>query len=232
MKAMILAAGRGERMRPLSDHRPKPLLEVGGKPLIVWQIERLVRGGFIDIVINHAHLGHMIEAALGNGAQFGARISYSAEAEALETAGGIATALHMLGERPFVLVSGDIYTHFDYASLKPIVERIAATPEDVVAHFVLTDNPPYYPSGDMGIRDGLATLEPPKLTYANIGIFHPQLFDGMPRNTKLRLFPPMFDYVRAGRVTAEQYHGCWFNVGTPDHLAELDRLLKEEALTL
>jgi MurNAc alpha-1-phosphate uridylyltransferase len=229
MRAMILAAGRGERMRPLTDSIPKPLLEVGGKPLIVWQIERLVRGGFTDVVINHAHLGYMIESALGNGAQFGARIEYSAEAQALETAGGIAYALHLLGSRPFVVLSGDIYTHFDYATLKSRVDAIETAPDQAIAHFVLTDNPPYNVAGDMGLRDGLVTLDPPKLNYGNIGIYHPRLFEGIARGSRAKLFPPMFDHVLAGKVTGEHYRGCWFNIGTPEHLAELDGLLKEEA---
>jgi MurNAc alpha-1-phosphate uridylyltransferase len=232
MKAMILAAGRGERMRPLTDSVPKPLLEVAGKPLIVWQIERLVRGGFVDIVINHAHLGYMIETVLENGAHFGARIQYSAETEALETAGGIANALHLLGDQPFAVVSADIYTHFDYATLKPRVEWIEKNPEEAIAHFVLTDNPPYNLAGDMGLREGVVTLDPPKLNYGNIGIFHPQLFERISRGSRAKLFPPMFDHVLAGKVIGEHYHGRWFNIGTPEHLAELDGLLKGEALTI
>jgi len=230
MKAMILAAGRGERMRPLSDRAPKPLLEVGGKPLIVWQIERLVRGGFADIVINHAHLGSMIESALGDGAHFDARIRYSPEAEALETAGGIANALHLLGDEPFVVISGDIYTHFDYSMLKQRIERIARNPDEVIAHFVLTDNPPFNPAGDMGLTNGVVTLDPPKLNYGNIGVFHPRLFQEIPRGTKAKLFPPMFDYARAGKISGEHYRGPWFNIGTPEHLAHLDRALREEIL--
>lgn len=230
MKAMILAAGRGERMRPLSDHTPKPLLEVGGKPLIVWQIERLVHGGFADIVINHAHLGAMIEASLGDGSRFDARIRYSPEVEALETAGGIANALHLLGDEPFVVISGDIYTHFDYAALKPRVARLAQNSDETVAHFVLTDNPPFNPKGDMGLANGFITLDPPKLNYGNIGVFHPRLFQNIARGTKAKLFPPMFDYARAGKITGEHYRGTWFNVGTPAHLAELDRALREETL--
>ena len=229
MKAIILAAGRGERMRPLSDHTPKPLLEAGGKPLIVWQIERLVAGGFADIVINHAHLGHRIEAALGDGGRFGARIRYSPEAEALETAGGIATALHLLDDGPFVAVSADIYTEFDYASLRPRVERIAAAPERVIAHFVLTDNPDFHPEGDMGLKDGIVTLDPPRLNYGNIAVLHPKLFDGMPRGAKIKLFPPMFDQIRLGKVSGEHYRGRWLNIGTPAQLAHLNAVLRHES---
>ena len=231
MKAMILAAGRGERMRPLSDHTPKPLLEAGGKALIVWQIERLVRGGFADIVVNHAHLGHMIERVLGDGSRYGARIEYSPEAEALETAGGIAYALHLLGDAPFAVVSADIYTEFDYASLQPRVERIAKKPQQVVAHFVLTDNLDFHPEGDMGLKDGIVTLDPPKLNYGNIAVLHPGLFDGMPRGEKIKLFPPMFERVRQGKVTGEHYRGRWLNIGTPAQLAELDKLLSHNSHT-
>jgi len=223
MKAMILAAGRGERMRPLSDHTPKPLLPVGGKPLIVWQIERLVRGGFAELVINHAHLGQLIEAALGDGRAWGAAIRYSPEAEALEAAGGIAQALPLLGEAPFAVVSGDIYTDFDYARLVPRVAEIAAGWR--VAHFVLTVNPPHHPQGDLGIADGLATLAPPRLNYAGIQVLTPRLLRAIEPGSKARLFPWMFEFVRAGQVSAEHHAGRWFNIGTPEQLAALDALL-------
>ena len=226
MKAMILAAGRGERMRPLSDRFPKPLLEVGGKPLIVWQIERLVQGGLSDIVINHAHLGHMIEAALGDGSRFGARIRYSPEAQALETAGGIANALPLLGDKPFVVVSADIYTEFAYAGLKPRIEKLQAASDDAIAHLVLTDNPPFHPQGDMGLVDGVVTLDPPRINYGNIAVLHPRIFDGVARGTAMKLFPRLFDYVRQGKVTGEHYRGRWCNIGTPEQLLELDRVLK------
>jgi MurNAc alpha-1-phosphate uridylyltransferase len=228
MKAMLLAAGRGERMRPLSDHTPKPLLMVGGKPLIVWQIERLARAGFDDIVINHAHLGTLLEAALGDGGRFAARIRYSPEPQALETMGGIAQALPLLGPEPFLVVSADIYTEFDYARLKPRLDEIALRPEQVVAHFVLTDNPDFHPDGDMGLNDGRVTLEGPKLNYGNIAVFHPQLFSGILPGTKHALFPFMYEQVRARKVSGEHFSGCWFNIGTPQHLAALDRLLKSQ----
>jgi MurNAc alpha-1-phosphate uridylyltransferase len=225
---MILAAGRGERMRPLSDHTPKPLLMVGGKPLIVWQIERLVRAGFDDIVINHAHLGRVLEAALGDGGQFAARIRYSPEQQALETMGGIAQALPLLGQEPFLAVSADIYTEFDYARLKPRLEEIALRPEQVVAHFVLTDNPDFHPDGDMGLKHGRVTIEGPKLNYGNIAVFHPQLFSDILPGTKRALFPFMYEQVRASKVSGEHFSGCWFNVGTPQDLADLDRLLRSQ----
>lgn len=231
MKAIILAAGRGERMRPLSDTVPKPLLQVGGKPLIVWQIERLVKAGFNEIVINHAHLGKMIEETLGNGKQFDCEIQYSAEKEALETAGGIANALSLLGDRPFPVVSGDIYTDFDYALLHPRIEAIQKAPEKAIAHFVLTDNPPCNLSGDMGLKNGLVTLDPPKLNYGNIGVFHSQLFKDIPKASKAKLFPPMFEWVKKGKITGEHFQGEWFNVGTPEHLRALDQLLKNGELS-
>jgi MurNAc alpha-1-phosphate uridylyltransferase len=229
MKAMILAAGRGDRMRPLSDHTPKPLLAVGGKPLIAWQIERLVRAGFDDIVINYAHLGALLEATLGDGQQFNARIRYSPERVALETLGGIVQALPLLGPEPFVTVSADIYTEFDYARLRARVEDIGARPDHVVGHFVLTDNPDFHPAGDMGLRDGLITLDGPRLTYGNIAVFHPRLFMGIVPGTKRPLFPPMYEHVRAGKVTGEHFRGRWFNIGTPEQLAALDRVLQEES---
>src|SRR5688572_27049510 len=147
MRAMILAAGRGERMRPLTGATPKPLLEAGGKPLIVWTIERLVRAGFRDLVINVSHLGERIESALGDGRRWDARIRYSREAEPLETAGGIATALALLGSEPFAVVNGDIYTDFDFSGLH------SALSDSTVAHLVLIDNPPHHPTGDFGLED-------------------------------------------------------------------------------
>jgi len=154
-KAMILAAGLGERMRPLTDHTPKPLLVAGGKALIVWQIERLRAAGFIDLVINHAHLGQQIEDFLGDGTTFGVSIQYSREPEPLETAGGIATALNLLGDAPFLVTNGDVYADFDYARLQPVLANIASTQRDL-AHLVLVDNPPHHPDGDFVLRDGAA----------------------------------------------------------------------------
>ena len=146
MKAMILAAGRGERMRPLTDRSPKPLLVVGGKPLIVWHLERLAAAGFVDVVINHAHLGEQIEAALGNGSHWGLSIEYSTEKVALETAGGIANALPLLGENPFLVVNGDIYTEVDFSQLKTALQP------NKQAHLVLVNNPPQHPNGDFGFN--------------------------------------------------------------------------------
>jgi MurNAc alpha-1-phosphate uridylyltransferase len=223
--AIILAAGRGERLRPLTDTVPKPLLPVGGKPLIEWQVERLAAAGFTDLVVNHAHLGAQVEAALGDGRRFGARIRYSPESPALETAGGIVQALSLLGDGPFAVVSADIHTDYPYASLAARIAAIARAPERNAAHLVLVDNPPYHPAGDMGFADGLATRGQPRLTYGNIGVFHPGLFHGLAAGTWLKLFPWMYRFVEEGRVTAEHYRGAFDNVGTAEQLAELDRRL-------
>ncbi len=149
-KAMILAAGLGERMRPLTDHTPKPLLMAGGKTLIQWQIERLRGAGFHELVINHAHLGAKLEAALGDGGALGVAIAWSREPEPLETAGGIATALALLGAAPFLVSNGDVYTEFDYARLLPVLRDMAGNP-DHLAHLVLVDNPPHHPQGDFSL---------------------------------------------------------------------------------
>ena len=224
-RALILAAGRGERMRPLTDATPKPLLAVGGRPLIEWQVARLVAGGFDEIVVNHSHLGAMIEEALGDGAKLGARIRYSHEPRALETAGGIAQALPLLGGEPFVVVSGDIHTDFDYGSLQARVRAIAADPARVAAHFVLVDNPPWHAAGDMGLRQGRITRAAPRLTYANIAVFHPALFRDIAPGTWLKLFPWAYAFVDEGRVSGERFGGAWDNVGTPEQLADLGRRL-------
>jgi MurNAc alpha-1-phosphate uridylyltransferase len=230
MKALIFAAGRGERMRPLSDATPKPLLEAGGKRLIEWQIEALVRAGFRDLVINTAHLASQVEAAVGDGARYGARIVYSHEGEtaedALETLGGIVKALPMLsptGEVPFIAVSGDIVTDFDYRRLVPHAQAIELGVAD--AHLVLVDNPPSHPAGDMGLAGGHIQLHSPLLTYANIGVFAPHLFASEPPVRK-KLFPWLYRAAERGRVTGEHYAGRWHNVGTPAELAALDALLR------
>jgi len=222
--ALILAAGRGERLRPLTDRVPKPLLAVAGKALIEWQVEKLVAGGFDDIVVNHAHLGEQIEEALGDGARFGSRIRYSPESPALETAGGIAQALPMLGPEPFAVVSADIHSEFPYASLHERIARLAGA--GPVAHFVLVDNPPWHARGDMGLRDGRVTRAEPWLTYGNIALFHPAIFRTIAPGTWLKLFPWMYRFVEAGQVTGEHFRGAWDNVGTAEQLQALDRRLR------
>ncbi len=224
-RALILAAGRGERLRPLTDAVPKPLLAAGGRALIEWQVLRLAAAGYAELVVNHAHLGGMIEAALGDGSRFGVRIRYSPESPALETAGGIAQALPLLGEAPFVVVSGDIHTAFDFASLAGPAERIARDPGACVAHFVLVDNPSWHAAGDMGLADGRVTRAGPHLTYGNIGVFHPAIFREIAPGTRRKLFPWLYRFVDAGRVSGERYAGPWDNVGTAERLAALERRL-------
>lgn len=225
--AMILAAGRGVRMRPLSDTTPKPLLKVGDKSLIEWQVVRLVAAGFDQIVINHAWLGGQIEAALGDGRAHGANIRYSAESVALETVGGIVQALPLLGDRPFVVTSGDVFTDFPYATLHARIDRIAARYPAEVGHVVLTDNPPFHAQGDMAIADGRAVMDGEKLNYGGIAVFDPRIFASFPPGHQGRLFPWAFEHVSAGKVTAEHHRGWWDNVGTPADLAALNDAWRE-----
>jgi N-acetyl-alpha-D-muramate 1-phosphate uridylyltransferase len=231
--AMILAAGRGERMRPLSDACPKPLLEVGGKALIVWQIEALARAGFTRIVVNAAHLAPAMVAQLGDGSRLGVTIAWSIEPEALETAGGIATALPLLPAGPVLVVSADIHTDFDYATLKPRAARMAEDPATARVHLVMVDNPPYHPAGDFALvadaagRDQrIARDGSPRLTYANIGLYDTALFGHLPRHSKLKLLPLLHAWIAQGIVSGERHAGHWANVGTPDDLARLDLSLR------
>lgn len=230
MKAMIFAAGRGERMRPLTDVTPKPLLSVGGKPIIVWQIEALARAGFTDIVINHAWLGAQIEAALGDGSAFGVRLAYSAEAEALETAGGIAQARTLLEGAGivFLAVSGDVFTAFDYASLRPQAKRMAALPTPGM-HLVMVPNPPFHPQGDFSL-DAAGRLYLPDaapataspLTFGNIALYDLRLFDGIAPGTRMALTPLYRHSIAAAQASGERFDGIWENIGTPAQLAALD----------
>jgi len=234
--AMILAAGRGERMRPLTDHTPKPLLQVGGKPLIVWHIERLCAAGFTHIVINHAHLGQQIEAALGNGAAFGVSIEYSREASALETAGGIATALPLSDAEVFTVVNGDIYCEYDFSRLAEPLVRLAAGHDQ--AHLVLVDNPPHHPQGDFVLDSGRVTnadipltLHPARFTFSGIGVYHRALFAHTPAGEKAPLAPLLRLAIDAGRVSGEHYAGRWEDVGTPARLNALDEELRQHHAT-
>ena len=223
---MILAAGRGERMRPLSDACPKPLLEVGGKPLIVWHIERLVRAGLTDLVINHAHLGAQIETALGDGGSYGARIRFSPERPAaLETAGGIAHALHLLGDEPFAVVNGDIYCEYDFARLK--AHALALKAGQDAAHLVLVNNPPHHPAGDFSLSRGrLLPAGDAKLTFSGIGIYKPAMFAHLDRNAAAPLAPLLREHIAQGRASGEHYPGLWVDVGTPQRLETLDNALR------
>lgn len=216
---MILAAGRGERMRPLTDTVPKPLLEVGGKPLIVWHIERLAQAGFAELVINHAHLGTLIEDYLGDGGRYGVNIRYSPEAEALETAGGIANALPLLGSEPFLVVNGDIYCDIDFAGL--------ALGEGDSAFLVLVDNPPQHPGGDFALSDGKVLAEGErKLTFSGVGLYRPELFAGIAPGAKAKLAPLLREQMELGRVGGSHYQGRWEDVGTPERLRRLDDELR------
>ena len=229
---MILAAGRGERMRPLTDRTPKPLLAVGGKSLLVWHIERLRAAGFTHIVINHAHLGQQIEDALGNGAAFGVSIEYSREACALETAGGIATALALIESDVFPVVNGDIYCEFDFARLAEPLARLGQGHDQ--AHLVLVDNPPHHPKGDFvldgsQVRDADAPLtpHPGRLTFAGIGVYHRALFAHTAAGQKAPLAPLLRMAIDAGRVSGEHFGGRWVDVGTPARLTALDEELRQ-----
>lgn len=242
MMAMILAAGRGERMRPLTDRIPKPLLEAGGKPLIVWHIERLVKAGITELVINHAHLGAQIEQRLGDGSRFGAQIQYSAESSALETAGGIANALPLLcpsrpmgdglGMRePFAVINGDIYCDYDFSLLHERANALHASGD--MAHLVLVDNPAHHPKGDFCLQDSRVTpdsyLLPDnsclQLTFSGIGLYHPSLFSHIPRGSVAPLAPLLRAQIAQGKISGERHAGVWVDVGTPQRLAELDAQL-------
>ena len=217
MKAMILAAGRGERMRPLTDAIPKSLLELRGKSLVAWSIEALARSGIREIVINHAHLGHMIEAALGDGRRFGVAIRYSREAEALETAGGIARALPLLGDGPFVAVNGDLFCDFDFSAL------IGTALEHNLAHLVLVANPPHHPEGDFALNGTqVAETGQSKLTFSGIGFYRPELFSSIKPGSKGQLATLLRAAMARGLVSGEVHRGIWHDVGTPERLSELN----------
>lgn len=224
MKAMILAAGRGERMRPLTDRLPKPLVPVAGRPLIVRLLERLVAGGIAEIVINTSHLGAMIESVLGDGTALDARIVYSREREALETAGGIAAALPLLGDAPFLVVNGDIFCDFDYSVLRTTAQSLS--PSGVLAHLVLVDNPPHHPGGDFCLAGGMIAAEGGvRLTFSGIGVYHPALFEPVPRGGRFQLAALLRGPIASNRVSGELHDGMWMDVGTPERLARVERLL-------
>ncbi|MBE0626523.1 MAG: nucleotidyltransferase family protein [Burkholderiales bacterium] len=221
MKAMILAAGRGVRMRPLTDTVAKPLLPAGGKPLIVWQLEKLARAGFCEVVINHAHLGHMIEAALGDGARFGVSIRYSRERAALETAGGIALALPLLGEAPFLVINADVFSDYDFAALAGV------DLQDRLAHLVLVDNPPQHPRGDFALEAGqVHETGKALLTFSGMGVYAPRLFGGIAPGAKAALAPLLRNAMASNRVSGEYYAGRWHDIGTAERLQALDAALQ------
>lgn len=216
--AMILAAGRGRRMRPLTDHTPKPLLEAGGKPLVHYHLSALSRAGFQRVVINHSHLGQLLQDTLGDGSRWGLSISYSPEsAGALETGGGIYNAMPLLGERPFLVVNGDIWTDFDYAGIE--------CPCNSLAHLVLVKNPIHHPAGDFQLIDGqVSETGEERLTFSGIGIYRPALFAGCGGGS-FPLGPLLRSAMAKAYVSGEYYSGRWVDVGTPERLKALDGLL-------
>lgn len=232
MKAMILAAGRGERMRPLTDHTPKPLLPAGGQPLIVWHLQRLRAAGIVDIVINHAWLGQQIEQTLGNGQAHGVNIAYSPEGETgLETAGGITTALDLLGDEPFLVINGDVLTDVDFQAACKQVSQL----NNDLAHIWLVPNPPHNTKGDFALTPQNRVLAEPSPhanngTFSGIGIYRPELFENIPKHTPAKLAPLLRQAMNDGRVGGQFHTGLWLDVGTPERLAQADELAKSGRL--
>jgi N-acetyl-alpha-D-muramate 1-phosphate uridylyltransferase len=226
MKAMILAAGRGQRMMPLTENTPKPLLSIAGKPLLQHHIEKLRRAGIVDLVINHCYLGEQIEAYFGDGREFGVHIQWSPEPIALETAGGLKQALSYLGEQPFISVNGDIWTDFDFASLRqgPFLEALEQNRRH--AHLVLVDNPRQNPGGDFGLQQHKVVNQALSMwTYSGIALYHPKLIAKCPLGQPMGLAPILRRAIDSKLVSGEIYHGPWHDIGTPKRLAELEQQL-------
>lgn len=221
MKAMLLAAGRGERLRPLTDRLPKALVPVGGKPLIGWHLERLAAAGCREAVVNVSHLGEQIAQYAGDGARFGLRIAYSREATPLETAGGIAQALPLLGAGAFLLVNADIYCDIDFAPL------LCAQLGKALAHLVLVPNPPHRSQGDFSLSHAGAVGNDgtPRYTYAGIALMSPLLVEPVKRGDKAPLAPLLRSGAAEGRISGEVFSGLWQDVGTAERLAELEAQL-------
>jgi len=218
MKALIFAAGRGERMRPLTDTTPKPLLHAGGKHLIEWHLENLSAAGVHEVVINTSHLAEQFPVVLGDGSRWGLRIAYSYEGpEALETGGGMLRALPLLGADPFIAVNGDIWTDFDFSTLPPSPTGLA--------HLVLVDNPGHHPRGDFGLQHGLV-FDEPRLTFAGIGVYRSELLAGHTPG-KFGLVPILRAAMRGEKISGEHFTGRWCDIGTPQRLAALDAQLTQ-----
>ncbi|MCK1790935.1 N-acetylmuramate alpha-1-phosphate uridylyltransferase MurU [Pseudomonas violetae] len=220
MKAMILAAGKGERMRPLTLTTPKPLVRVGGVPLIEYHLKALAVAGFTEIVINHAWLGQQIENYLGDGSQYGVRIHYSPEGEPLETGGGIHRALPLLGDDAFLVVNGDIWTDYDFRALHQSISGLA--------HLVLADNPAHHPAGDFSLTNGQVydgQANAATLTYSGIAVLHPQLFKNCSAGA-FKLAPLLRAAMEQGQVTGERLDGHWVDVGTHERLAQAQALIE------
>lgn len=229
MRAMILAAGRGERMRPLTDKMPKSMLQVNGKPLIQYHVEHLVQSGILDIVINHAQFGDQIEGYLGNGKIWGARIAYSPEYEnPLDTAGGIVEALPLLGEEPFLTVNADIWTDFPFQQLLKLSEDLANHRANYLAHIVLVDNPAHNAKGDFSLSDDRVLNEGDSmLTFSGISVFKPEFFKDCASGST-PLAPMIRQAVSQGRVSGSHYQGLWCDIGTPERLQELRQKYKNK----
>jgi N-acetyl-alpha-D-muramate 1-phosphate uridylyltransferase len=222
---MILAAGRGERMRPLTDHTPKSMLQVGGKPLIFRHLEKLADAGFGSVVINHAHLGEQIESAVGDGGRWNLTIQFSPEAQALETAGGIRNALPLLREQVFAVVNADVYSDYDYARLARAIGQMQAA---TLAHLVLVNNPPHHPEGDFSLEGNLVrTGAKDLLTFGGIGAYRAALFDPVAPGAKYALAPLLREQMTLGRITGEHFRGEWDDIGTPQRLADLEARLQQ-----
>jgi len=220
MKAMVLAAGRGERMRPITDRIPKPLVPVAGKPLIGYHLEALARAGVRDVVINLAYRGAQIREALGNGEAYGVRIQYSEEGpDPIETGGGIFKALPLLGDDPFLVVNGDVWTDFDFAWMP----ELAAGAD---AHLVMVPNPAHVAKGDFGVEDGFVVQrETDRFTYSGLGVYTARFFAGC-QPGKFPLKPLLVRAIEARRLTGQVYRGVWIDIGTPQRLAELEAELR------
>ena len=228
---LVLAAGRGERMRPLTDTIPKPLLQVQGKSLLAWHLEALAKAGLTQVVINHAWLGEQIEASLGSGKQFGLQIFYSREESALETAGGICKALPLLRANDyFLVINGDVFT--PQFPIQGLIQRVLElrSQDQLLAHLVMVPNPPQHPHGDFYLDqtmvrdDGYAGATGAKLTFSGIGIYHHTLFKGLISGQSAKLAPILRKAMADNRVSGEKYLGSWHDVGSPERLAELNKL--------
>ena len=223
MKAMILAAGLGTRMRPLTERTPKPMLQVAGKPLIEHHVRNCARAGITDIVINHAYLGEQIENYLGDGGRFGCTIHYSREEQVLDTGGGIFRALPLLGDKPFIALNADVWSDYPLQKLLDIDLQKSSK----LAHLVMTENPPQHPQGDFYLRDGLLHSEGEgrKLTWTGIRVLHPDLLAGCSDGV-FSIVPLLKRAISAGSVSGEYFDGRWFDIGTPERLNQINQLLK------
>lgn len=234
---MILAAGRGERMRPLTDTLPKPLLQAGGKALIEYHLENLARAGFTEIVINHAYLGSIIENTLGNGERYGVKIYYSHESLVLETAGGITNALPLLTNasrnQPFLVVNADIYCEIDFALMLPVLQHMQASSASYLAHLVLVDNPAHHPEGDFALTaDQVKLSGEKKFTFSGIGVYQPRLFNAVKQNTATKLAPLLRQAISDEKVRGVYFNGIWMDVGTPARLNDLDMLINKRRIDI